>query len=138
MKRLTLFLPALCLSAGACAGTVIYTDSSHPVTSPAPDIPVVYLDAPERMQIDMFGTLPANAELAEKQARDVLSSPAFAAQQQQMAHAYQGLMKAWSLGLTKYPAVVFDDKWVVYGTTDVNVAVRLAMQHSSAGRGANQ
>lgn len=133
MKRLILFLPALCLSAGACAGTVVYTDSTHPVSSASPDIPVVYIDAPERMQVDMFGTLPANAELAEKQARNFLSSPAFAAQQQQLTLAYQGLMKAWSLGLAKYPAVVFDDKWVVYGTTDVSVA----MQHMSRWREVN-
>lgn len=34
------------------------------------------------------------------------------------------MTRAWSLGLEKYPAVVFDDKWVVYGTTDVTVATR--------------
>ncbi|MBU9819902.1 TIGR03757 family integrating conjugative element protein [Rahnella sp. BCC 1045] len=138
MKKFISCLPALCLSASVCASTVIYTDNSHPVSSPSPDIPVVYLDAPERMQKDIFGDLPANPALAEKQARDVLSSPAFTAQQQQLASAYQGVMKAWSLGLTKYPAVVFDDKWVVYGTTDVSVAVKLAMQHSSDGRGTQQ
>ncbi|HEN3613528.1 TPA: TIGR03757 family integrating conjugative element protein [Yersinia enterocolitica] len=134
MKRLIVFLPALWLSAVASASTVIYTDSTHPVSSASPDIPVVYLDAPERLQADMFGTLPANAALAEKQARDVLGQPAFIAQQQQLASAYQGLMKAWSLGLTHFPAVVFDDKWVVYGTTDVSVA----MQHFADWRGAHQ
>ncbi|AUH01876.1 TIGR03757 family integrating conjugative element protein [Prodigiosinella confusarubida] len=134
MKRLIGCLPALCLSAGACASTVIYTDSTHPVTSSSPDIPVVYLDAPERVQTGIFGTLPANPALAEKQARDVLNSPAFKSQQQQLASAYQGLMKAWSLGLTKYPAVVFDDKWVIYGTTDVNVAMR----YMTDWQGANQ
>ncbi|WP_208950351.1 TIGR03757 family integrating conjugative element protein [Rahnella sp. ChDrAdgB13] len=134
MKRLIVFLPALWLSASACAGTVIYTDSTHPVSVNHPDIPVVYLDAPERLQASIFGTLPANAALAERQARDVLSHPEFIAQQQQLAGAYQGLMKAWSLGLTKYPAVVFDDKWVVYGTTDVS----MAMEYMATLKGANQ
>ena len=136
MKRLIgCCLPALlCLSASALAGTVIYTDSAHRITPSSPDIPVVYLDAPERMQTDMFGILPSSAPMAEKQARDVLNSPAFNAQQQQLASAYQGLMKAWSLGLAKYPAVVFDDKWVVYGTTDVNVAT----QHLADWRSTNQ
>jgi len=60
--------------------------------------------------------------LAKKQASDILASPDFKARQQQLAGAYQGVMKAWSIGLKKYPAVVFDDKWVVYGTTDVDVA----------------
>lgn len=134
MKRLIVFLPALWLSASACAGTVIYTDSTHPVSVNHPDIPVVYLDAPEYVQTEIFGTLPANPAQAEKQARGVLNSSAFSSQQQQLASAYQGLMKAWSLGLTKYPAVVFDDKWVVYGTTDVSVA----MQHLADWRGVNQ
>ncbi|WP_431022203.1 TIGR03757 family integrating conjugative element protein [Erwinia rhapontici] len=124
MKRLVLFLPALCLSAGACAGTVVYTDSTHPVASSFPDTHVVYIDAPERMQADMFGTLPSNQVQAEKLARDRINTPEFAAQQQKLTIAYQGLMKAWSLGLAKYPAVVFDDKWVVYGTTDVSVAMQ--------------
>lgn len=134
MKKLISCFSALCLSASASAGTVIYTDSSNPVNSPSPDVPVVYLDAPERVQTDIFGALPANPALAEKQARDVMNSTAFTSQQQVLASAYQGLMKAWSLGLTKYPAVVFDDKWVVYGTTDVSVA----MQHLADWRGANQ
>ncbi|HEY3592204.1 MAG TPA: TIGR03757 family integrating conjugative element protein [Buttiauxella sp.] len=134
MKKLISCLSALCLSATACAGTVIYTDSSNPVNSPSPDVPVVYLDAPERVQTDIFGALPANPVLAEKQTRDVLNSPEFTSQQHIIASAYQGLTKAWSLGLTRYPAVVFDDKWVVYGTTDVSVA----MQHLDDWRGANQ
>jgi integrating conjugative element protein (TIGR03757 family) len=134
MKKLISCLSALCLSASACAGTVIYTDSSNPVSSPSPDIPVVYLDAPEHVQTDIFGILPANPALAEKQARDVLNSPAFSSQQQQLTSAYQGVMKAWSLGLTKYPAIVFDDKWVVYGTTDISVA----MHHLADWRGENQ
>ncbi|ENB5521794.1 DUF1525 domain-containing protein, partial [Escherichia coli] len=35
------------------------------------------------------------------------------------------LAHAWSLGLKKYPAVVFDDSEVVYGTTDVVLAEQL-------------
>lgn len=133
MKRLVLFLPALCLSSGACAGTVVYTDSTHLVAFAFPDTHVVYIDAPERMQADMFGALPSNQVQAEKLARDRLNTPEFAAQQQELTIAYRGLMKAWSLGLSKYPAVVFDDKWVVYGTTDVSVA----MQHMSRWREVN-
>ncbi|HFO8637048.1 TPA: DUF1525 domain-containing protein, partial [Escherichia coli] len=34
-------------------------------------------------------------------------------------------LTAWSLGLKKYPAVVFDDSEVVYGTTDVVLAEQL-------------
>ncbi|AJJ25257.1 hypothetical protein CH49_2911 [Yersinia enterocolitica] len=72
----------------------------------------------------IFGSLPTNPVQAEKQVRKLLASPTFKLQQQQLAAAYQGIMKAWSLGLEKYPAVVFDDQWVVYGTTDIDVATQ--------------
>lgn len=123
MLRLASCLPALCFSVGAFASTVIYTDSTHPVSSP-PDIPVVYLDAPERLQIDIFGSLSTDPVQAENQARGVIASAEFKERQQQWVTAYQGVMKAWSLGLDKYPAVVFDDQFVVYGTTDVDTALQ--------------
>ncbi|AJJ22608.1 hypothetical protein CH49_2912 [Yersinia enterocolitica] len=44
------YLAALCLSSGAFANRVIYTDGSYPVSVISPDIPIVYLDAPDRVQ----------------------------------------------------------------------------------------
>jgi len=35
------------------------------------------------------------------------------------------VVRAWELGIKKVPAVVFDDRDVVYGTTDVDVATSL-------------
>ncbi|MEA9391657.1 TIGR03757 family integrating conjugative element protein [Acerihabitans sp. TG2] len=127
-------LPALCLSAGAFAGTVIYTDSTHPVSFTPSDTSIIFLDAPDRQQVELFGSLPSDAALAETQVRGSLVSPSFKAREQRLASAYQGVIKAWSLGLEKYPAVVFDDKWVVYGTTDVG----LATQQMNAWREVNQ
>lgn len=116
---------ALFLSAGACAGTVIYTDSVHPVAgNPGPEVTVVLLDAPDRLQAQMFGPLPADPAQAEQQARAIVSSQAFQQRQQELSGAYVGLTHAWTLGLEKYPAVVFDDRWVVYGTTDVGTATQ--------------
>ena len=124
MIRPISYLAALCLSSGAFANRVIYTDGSYPVFATSPDIPIVYLDAPDRVQRGIFGSLPTDPVQAEKQVRKLLASPTFKLQQLQLAAAYQGVMKAWSLGLEKYPAVVFDDKWVVYGTTDIDVATQ--------------
>lgn len=118
-------LAALFLTASARAGTVIYTDSAHPVTgNPGPDVTVILLDAPDRLQTDLFGPLPADPTLAEQKVRAVISSPSFKPHQQDLAGIYAGLTHAWSLGLEKYPAVVFDDTWVVYGTTDVAMATQ--------------
>ncbi|MBK0096670.1 TIGR03757 family integrating conjugative element protein [Erwinia sp. S63] len=125
MKLPVSCLAALFLSAGACAGTVIYTDSAHPVVdNPGPEVTVILLDAPDRLQAQLFGTLPADPAQAELQARSVISSAPFQQHQQDLAAAYAGLTHAWSLGLEKYPAVVFDDRWVVYGTTDASVAMQ--------------
>lgn len=116
-------LAVLFLTAGAHAGTVIYTDHAHPVTSePSPAVTVTELDAPDRLQSELFGPLSTNPGLAEQQARAIIASPAFRQRQQALAGSYAGVAHAWSLGLQKYPAVVFDDKWVVYGTTDVAAA----------------
>ncbi|MCS3404377.1 TIGR03757 family integrating conjugative element protein [Pantoea sp. B566] len=116
-------LAVLFLSAGAHAGTVIYTDHAHPVTGElSPDVTVTELDAPDRLQAELFGPLSANPAQAGQQARAVIASPAFRQNQQALAASYAGVAHAWSLGLEKVPAVVFDDKWVVYGTTDVAAA----------------
>ncbi|USL57913.1 TIGR03757 family integrating conjugative element protein [Pantoea ananatis] len=116
-------LAVLFLTAGAHAGTVIYTDHAHPVSGElSPDVTVTELDAPDRLQSQIFGPLSTNPVQAEQQARSVIASSAFRQGQQALAASYGGVAHAWSLGLEKYPAVVFDDKWVVYGTTDVAAA----------------
>ncbi|BBI91910.1 integrating conjugative element protein [Serratia symbiotica str. Tucson] len=125
MKLLVCCLAALFLSSCTIAGTVIYTDSTHPIVGEhAADVTVVQLDAPDRLQAQLFGELPADSAQAERQARAVIASPVFQQRQQQLVGKYAGVTRAWSLGLEKYPAVVFDDKWVVYGTTDVAVATQ--------------
>lgn len=116
-------LTILFLTASAHAGTVIYTDHAHPVNGElSPDVTVIELDAPDRIQAQLFGSLSANPAQAEQQARSVIASPAFRQNQQTLAASYAGVAHAWSLGLEKYPAVVFDDKWVVYGAADVAAA----------------
>lgn len=124
MIRSISYLAVLCLSAGALADVAIYTDRSRPVSAISPDISIIYLDAPDSVQREIFGSLPVEPAQAEKQVRELQASSAFKPLEQQLVAAYQGVINAWSLGLVKYPAVVFDDKWVVYGTTDVGVAAQ--------------
>ncbi|WP_409160595.1 TIGR03757 family integrating conjugative element protein [Pectobacterium sp. B2J-2] len=122
MIRVISGLPAICFALNAFAGVAIYTDSAHPVSSVSSDIPITYLDAVAKAEQDLFGRLSADAAQAEKHAREIVGSPAFIQQQQRIQDAYQGVIRAWSLGVKKYPAIVFDDRWVVYGTTDVGLA----------------
>lgn len=120
---LTLF--PLLLPAAASSGTVLYTDIHHPTLNHDASVTVVYLDGPERLQAQLFGTLSADPEEAERQAKAVLASPQWPAHEQALTAAYRAVVQARELGLQKVPAVVFDDRDVVYGTADVAQAVAL-------------
>lgn len=122
-----LLLPAL-LPVSVLAGTVVYTDSQHLPENLSPVVVVVLLDEPERLQAKVFGQLPADPELAAMQARQVMSSPQWQQKQQQLVTAYRQVVHARELGIRKVPAVVFDDRDVVYGTTDVAQAQALRLQ----------
>ncbi|EBH2933093.1 TPA: TIGR03757 family integrating conjugative element protein [Salmonella enterica subsp. enterica serovar 1,4,[5],12:i:-] len=122
-----ILLPAL-LPVSVLASTVVYTDSQHLPENLSSDVVVVLLDEPERLQAKVFGQLPADPELAAMQARQVMSSPQWQQKQQQLVTAYRQVVHARELGIRKVPAVVFDDRDVVYGTTDVARAQALRLQ----------
>ncbi|EEV6991276.1 TIGR03757 family integrating conjugative element protein [Escherichia coli] len=118
----------LALPVISVAGTTVYTDSAHLPVNPPPDVQVVLLDGPQQLQDAFFGLLPADPEAAEAVVREHMQSPEWASVQADLAERYRQVTHAWSLGLKKYPAVVFDDREVVYGTTDVAQAERLRSQ----------
>ncbi|EHS5456255.1 TIGR03757 family integrating conjugative element protein [Salmonella enterica subsp. enterica serovar Corvallis] len=119
-------IPLLAVAVQAPAATVVYTDNHHPPLNATNDH-VVFLDAPDTIQRQLFGELPADPVQAEQVAKTIIQSPDWQQKQQQIRQAYQGVLQAYSLKLAKYPAVVFDDRYVVYGTADVALAeARLA------------
>ncbi|HBC0040338.1 TPA: TIGR03757 family integrating conjugative element protein, partial [Salmonella enterica] len=118
----------LALPVISVAGTTVYTDSAHLPVNPPPDVQVVLLDGPQHLQDTFFGPLPAEPEAAEAVVRARMQSPEWQSAQADLAERYRQVTHAWSLGLKKYPAVVFDDRDVVYGTTDVAQAERLRSQ----------
>ena len=124
-KQLYFFLALPVISV---AGTTVYTDSAHPPVNLPPDVQVVLLDGPQQLQDAFFGPLPADPEAAEAVVREHMQSPEWSSAQADLAERYRLVTHAWSLGLKKYPAVVFDDREVVYGTTDVARAERLRSQ----------
>ncbi|EHZ3659840.1 TIGR03757 family integrating conjugative element protein [Escherichia coli] len=118
----------LALPVISVAGTTVYTDSEHPPVNLPPEVQVVLLDGPQQLQDAFFGPLPADPEAAEAVVREHMQSPEWSSAQADLAERYRLVTQAWSLGLKKYPAVVFDDREVVYGTTDVAQAERLRSQ----------
>ncbi|WLS81176.1 TIGR03757 family integrating conjugative element protein (plasmid) [Erwinia pyri] len=114
LQSLFLFIPFQLL-----ADTVVYTDAEHPPQNLTETASVVWLDGPDRLQDSIFGKLAADPQLAARQAREIFQSPQWDEQQEQIAQAYRQVVHAWEIGLHKFPAVVFEDRYVVYGTADV-------------------
>ena len=100
----------------------VIADHAHPVISPA-GIRHIELDAADRILAKLNADLPADPkQAAEAATRRVQSSSAL---YQQLRIAYQGVVDAWSLGVTTIPAVVLDRRYVVYGESNVEHALRL-------------
>lgn len=121
MKPLKLLIPLLTLSTQSVASTTIYTDSNTPLLN-TKNSKIIYLDAPDIIQKQLFNDLSRDPKQAEQQVRSIIQSGDWQQKQHQMIQAYQGVLDAYALKLAKYPAVVFDDRYVVYGTTDVVLA----------------
>lgn len=128
-KPYFVFLLGWSVAGGAGAGTVVYTGSQHPPVNLSPETQVVWLDAAEQHQSQLAARLPADPQQAAKQAQAILQSPQWHQQEQQLISAYRGIVQAWQRGVKKYPAVVFDDREVVYGTADVAKASALREHH---------
>ncbi|MGV4658900.1 TIGR03757 family integrating conjugative element protein [Burkholderia pseudomallei] len=97
----------------------IVTDQQHPVRSLA-HARVIELDAPTQIEATLSQGLPANPSEAAAEVRERLGNTAVT---QQLTAAYQGVTDAWRIGVTKIPAVVVDQRYVVYGDPDVAHAV---------------
>ncbi|EKN3986329.1 TIGR03757 family integrating conjugative element protein [Yersinia enterocolitica] len=121
MRFSTFLLLTLTFAIEAQARTVVFTDNQH-YPALIPNSHAVFLDAPETVQYEVFGKLPADPHQAELAAQAVLQSPDWKHKEQKIIQAYQGVLQAYNLKLEKYPAVVFDDRYVVYGTVDVALA----------------
>ncbi|MFG6892054.1 TIGR03757 family integrating conjugative element protein [Burkholderia pseudomallei] len=121
MSMAIVFLIAmpLCSATYATAANAVWvvTDRLHPVQS-VDGARVIELDAPSHVEVMLSAGLPADPHQAAKVIQQRLKGDN-GKQAQQLAAAYQGVVDAWDLGVTKIPAVIVDRRYVVYGDTDV-------------------
>ncbi len=117
-----LFGPAL-----FAADITVVTDSRHPVQAPA-GAQVIELDRPTQIEAELAAQLPANPARSAALVQQRLMEGG-SALQQRIGTAYQGVVDAWSLGVTTIPAVIVDHRYVVYGEPDVAKAVALIEAH---------
>jgi integrating conjugative element protein (TIGR03757 family) len=124
-RRSTITLLALCALAATtqilAADVRVFTDRHHPIEAPA-GVRVVELDDAARIESALAADLPSDpaeaAAVVQQRLRDGGD-----ALQHRLADAYQDVTDAWSLGVTKIPAVVVDRRYVVYGETNVSRAL---------------
>lgn len=115
-------------SGGAYAETWAITDALHPLTSIPADVRIIKLDDQQRIEEQLSRKLPPNQHQAALAARQLMGTPAGSALMQQLAAAQQGNADAWSVGVSKVPAVVVDRRYVVYGQPDVAAAIQAINQ----------
>lgn len=104
------------------AQTVIYTTARYPVENPEPGVVIQVLEDIHSLEQSLFPALSQHPEQAEQRAREWMKQPDWREQEARLTRAYQSLLDAYALGIEKVPAVVLDERYVVYGTTDIRVA----------------
>jgi len=118
----------LLLAGNASAQVWVITDTRHPVTGNASAQRVIQLDAAQQIETELSANLPADPQRAAELIQQRLNQGG-ASLQQRLREAYQGITDAWSMGITTLPAVVVDQRYVVYGETDLDKALTRIAQH---------
>ena len=109
------------------ADVLVVTDSRHPLKTVGGER-LIELDEAPRIEAELSAQLPADPEQATAIVKRRLNNGG-ADLQRRIAAAYQGVADARSLGVTSIPAVVVDQRYVVYGEPDVARAVARIAQH---------
>lgn len=122
---------ALTAALFACTATAadvwVITDRQHPVQG-TPDR-LIELDAPARIEAELSVDLPSDRRQAAELVQHRLKEGG-AQLQQRLAGAYQGVADAWSLGITTIPAIVVDQRYVIYGESNIDQALTRIEQYS--------
>lgn len=124
--RLCAVLSSLYLLAwgqAAAAGVEVFTTAGEPVVNVPASAAVVELDAPARLDARLSQDLPADPSRAKQMLQSRMNDPEWRRTLQSYVQLYQGVARAWMLGIEKVPAVVVDSQYVVYGEADVRRAL---------------
>ncbi|KAA0945756.1 MULTISPECIES: TIGR03757 family integrating conjugative element protein [Pseudomonas] len=111
---------ALCASAASAMDIWVISDRQHPVQG-TPDR-LIELDAPARIEAELSTDLPSDVQQASLLVQQRLKhgGPTL---EQRLARTYQDVTDAWRLGITTLPAIVVDQRYVVYGEPGVAKAI---------------
>lgn len=98
----------------------VVTDQHHAVRGEVDRL--IKLDAPQLIEDELSADLPRDGRVAAVVIHQRIEQGGLPLQQQiRMAH--QGVIDAWHLGVTALPAIVVDQRYVVYGEHEVDRAL---------------
>lgn len=103
----------------------VFTTSSLRVV-PSKTVPaeIIKLDEGELLIRQLGSQLPNNQAAAEKEVFRRMATEDGKALVEQIGSVYDGVVEAWSLGITKLPAILIEDRYVVYGIYNVDDAIK--------------
>ncbi|KPA97033.1 integrating conjugative element protein, PFL_4709 family [Pseudomonas asplenii] len=117
-----------CLSP-CLAETWVITDSAHPVDVSA-DTRLIHLDRLDQLEVALFENFPDDPAQAQAAFGEIMSAEVSA----NISRAHQDIVDAWSLGISRIPAVVVDRQYVVYGDPNLERALDRIGRFRSAAR----
>ncbi|MGI8472790.1 TIGR03757 family integrating conjugative element protein [Pectobacterium brasiliense] len=121
------FLIALLASPAQATEILAVTDTRHPMQNLG-NTRLIELDRPSLIEAELAANLPQDPARAAIIVQQRLREGGTALQQR-INEAYQDVVDAWSLGITTLPAVIVDQRYVVYGEPDITRAVELINTH---------
>lgn len=127
-SALALLFGIVCSGAAVAQEVWVITESGQPMQGTHKPVRVIELDAPQRIEAELTTGLPGDPQKAAPIVRQRLKDGG-ASLQQRMQTAYQGVTDAWSMGITSIPAVVVDQRYVLYGETNIDRALARIAQH---------
>lgn len=87
------------------------------------------LDGVANFENELSKGLSSDSEKAKKQAKEMYEKMGKAAMTKLILKAYKAKMLTLNYQLEKYPAIIFDDKYVVYGEFNLNTALNRYIRH---------
>lgn len=131
--RVLAFVCALGIATPGISSEVwVVTDHRHSVKASA-GVRVIELGAPAHLHGELAMRLPADPQRAAAIVQRRLKHGGVDLHRR-LATAYQGVTDAWRLGVTKIPAVIVDQRYVVYGESDVSRAVEWIEKYRRTGQ----
>ena len=96
---------------------------------PDSNLGIHLIDGLEQAKAKLSENLPVQAEAAKRIALERMQH-LNKDDHDRLRQSAASLLLAWQLGVERYPAVVFDRRWVVYGVTDLRSAYALFQQRN--------